>query len=100
MNSPEEYITWFLLSRQGKFVRGHDFIAMDTFKMCKPSYESVSFLPRRLGNAVADVERLDHCQEAEANEHAQGDGRGDDVQGHDRLNMGVAMLAASLNLVI
>src|SRR5438552_16080781 len=32
----EEYITRFLLPKQG-----HNFIAMDTFNMCNPSYESV-----------------------------------------------------------
>ncbi len=32
---------------------------------------------------MADVERLDPCQEAFAREYTQGDGRGDDVQGID-----------------
>jgi hypothetical protein len=32
------------------------------------------FLPLRLVNSVVDVERLDPCQESEANEHAQGYG--------------------------
>lgn len=44
-------------------------------------------LPRRRVNSVADVERLDHCQEVFACEHAQGYGRGNDVQGIDLLNI-------------
>ena len=51
-----------------------------------PAPHLVSFHPR-LVNSVADVERLDHCQEAFACAYAQGDGRGDDVQGLDLLNI-------------
>jgi hypothetical protein len=84
MTSPKQL---FLVQQLGKVYVSKVVARSDLRAAASSSRATSGFIPRRRVNAVADVERLDHGQEAQANEHAQGDGRSDEGPRLDRLNM-------------